>query len=106
MSTEIQNVSVSSFRRYVESAAFIAVWMILGWLLRLDNPVYIILGVPLLVLFQLGVRRLPLRQLWVRDPERPLRMDRWGVVLALLFMATPAYFLTLAVSQRRMGNIL
>ena len=100
MSTEMQNAPVNSFRRYVESAAFIAVWMMLGWLVRLDNPAYIILGVPLLALFQLVVRRQPLRQLWVRDPERPLRMDRWGVTLGLLFMATPAYFLTLALSQR------
>ena len=82
MPTEERKGFVNSFRPYIESAAFVAVWMICGWLLRLDANVYLLFGVPLLVLFQLGVRRRPLRQLWVRDPEQALRLDRWGMVLA------------------------
>jgi hypothetical protein len=100
MPIEKQMVSTGSFRRYVESAAFVAVWMIGGWLLRLDSNSYLLLGVLLLVLFQLGVRRRPLRELWVRDPEQSLRLDRWSVVLAILFMALPAYFFIMALSMR------
>ena len=92
--------TTNSSRRYAESAAFVAVWMICGWLLRLRWNPYLMFGLPLLVLFQLGVRRRPLRELWLRDPERRLRLDRWGVVLAILFAAAPAILLIEELSQR------
>jgi len=54
-------------RRYIEVLAFVAVWMILGWILHLDVNAYLLIGVPLVGLFQRFIRRQPLRNLWVRD---------------------------------------
>ena len=60
----------------------------LGWLLRLDRFGYLLLGVPLGLLFQLVVRRAPLRSCWVRDNEG-FRLDWLGVVLAILLAISP-----------------
>ncbi|NJM40656.1 MAG: CPBP family intramembrane metalloprotease [Anaerolineae bacterium] len=92
---------INLFVRYLEVAGFVAIWMALGWLLRLDSDAYLLLGVPLLLLFQLVVRHRPVRQLWVRDPEQPLRFDWVAAVLSLVLMAVPAYLLfAFALPQR------
>jgi membrane protease YdiL (CAAX protease family) len=53
-------------RRYLEAAAFVFAWMAAGWLFRLGAHAYLLLGVPLTAGFQLGVRRKPLADAWVR----------------------------------------
>jgi membrane protease YdiL (CAAX protease family) len=64
---EEQHRSDGSMRRYGEVVSCVAAWMGLGWLLRLDVNQYLLLGVPITLLFQLLVRRQPLRALWVRE---------------------------------------
>lgn len=66
--------------------------MALGWLLPVDETGYLLLGVPLTVLFQLGVRRRPLTALWVRDPPRS-RLGRRGAVVAAVLAVAPGVFL-------------
>jgi len=77
----------SQFRRWIEAVGFVGIWMALGWLFSLDAVSYLLVGVPLTFLFQLGVRRAPLRVLWVRDaPEFRLgwRGIAPGCALAIL----------------------
>jgi hypothetical protein len=101
MSTETRSAVVNSPRPYIESMIFIAVWVACGLLLRLGPDAYQVLGVPLLAFFQLVIRRRPLQELWIRDPEQPFRLDRLGLLLALAFMVAPGYVLfTLALPQR------
>jgi membrane protease YdiL (CAAX protease family) len=75
-------------RRFLECAGFVAVWVGLGYLLPVDANAYLLLGVPLTAVFQLVVRRRPLRELWVRDGA-PFRLGRWGVALAVLLAVLP-----------------
>jgi hypothetical protein len=64
--------------------------MALGWAFKLGPNEYLLLGVPLTAAFQLGVRRQPLRALWVRSAP-PLRVTpQWLLVTAAL-AALPAY---------------
>lgn len=77
-------------RRYVEAAALVAVWVALGLLLRVGSDGYLLLGVPLTLAFQVGVRRRPLRELWVRQATA-LRLDRRGWLLAALLAVAPAW---------------
>ena len=65
---------------------FVAAWMACGWLFRLDPNVYLVLGVPLTVLFQRLVRRRPIRALWVREVP-PFVLGWRGVVLAAALLA-------------------
>jgi len=78
----------SAAQRYSVVAAFIALWMACGWLLHLDGNAYLLLGVPLTILFQLLVRRQPLRTLWVRG-EAPYRFGWKGLVVGVVLSAIP-----------------
>jgi hypothetical protein len=83
----------SALRRYLEVIALVAVWMIVGWLLGLDANEYLLAGVPLVVIFQLLVRRQPLRKLWVRDADR-FSLGVWGWAIALALAIKPLFELT------------
>ena len=84
----------------VQGVAFVAVWMALGLLLRRDTELYLLVGVPLTVAFQLLVRRRPLRALWVRDAP-PLRLDAKGWTLAGTLALLPAWSAGQAVAAGR-----
>ncbi|HXR04804.1 MAG TPA: CPBP family intramembrane glutamic endopeptidase [Verrucomicrobiae bacterium] len=62
--------------------------MAIGWLFHLDANSYLVVGVPLVVAFQLFIRRRPLVTLWVRDAER-FRLNTWGIVLGLGLAVLP-----------------
>src|SRR6478672_766046 len=77
-------------RRYTEVLVFVVVWMAAGWIFHLDTNAYLLLGVPLVVLFQLFIARRPLRNLWVRDATT-FRLGLIGIVLAALLILAPGY---------------
>ena len=74
--------------------------MCIGWCFHLRAETYVVLGVPLTVLFQLAVRRQPLRALWVRDSER-FHLRPLGILIAIVFMAIPACALLVTIPQRQ-----
>ena len=77
-------------RRYIEVLAFVALWMALGWIFHLDTNSYLLIGIPLVVLFQRFFRQRPLRQLWVRDAAA-FRLGLVGIVIAVLLILAPGY---------------
>jgi membrane protease YdiL (CAAX protease family) len=79
-------------RRYLVVFAVVAAWIVAGIAFRLSANAYLLLGVPLLVAFQLGIARRPLAELWFKHPGgAPLPW--WGWLVAAAFLATPVYFL-------------
>src|ERR1700742_3528705 len=88
MVQESAAVSASPFRRYVEASAFLTIWVILGLLLKPSVKAYLLLGVPLSLLFQTLVRKRPLADLWVRGATR-LRLDHFGYLLVLILASYP-----------------
>jgi len=72
----------SQFIRSVQAVVFVGIWMAIGWLFHLDANSYLVVGVPLVVVFQLVVRKKPLVTLWIRDAER-FRLNPLGIVLGL-----------------------
>jgi hypothetical protein len=78
-------------RRLLEGTAFVVVWMALGYAFPGNDLVYLLVGVPLTIGFQLLVRQRPLRELWVRDSTR-FTLDRRGLVLASLLVVAPVYY--------------
>jgi hypothetical protein len=77
-------------RRYIEVLVFVALWMALSWIFHLDANAYLLIGVPLVVLFQRFVRQRPLRQLWVGDAA-VFRLGPVGSVIAVLLMFALGY---------------
>lgn len=76
--------------RFLIVGLVVVVWWTLGFLLHLTTDGLLLLGVPLLVIFQLGIHRQPLRTLWVRSGP-PLRLDGWFLLLWALFSLFPIY---------------
>src|SRR6187200_1938283 len=91
-------------RKYLEVLGFVAVWMAAGWIFRLDANAYLLLGVPLTVLFQLFVRQQPLEKLWVRDATS-FRLGPVGIALAGFLILAPAYDLMTVALPRRLWVI-
>jgi len=56
-------------------ALVVAVYVALGFIFRPNANAYLLLGMPITVLFQLCVARRPLRELWLREGQ-PFRFDR------------------------------
>jgi membrane protease YdiL (CAAX protease family) len=79
---------MSSLRRYIAVAAFVLAWIAAGFGFHLDPESYLVLGVPLVALFQVLVRRQPLQKLWVRGAES-FRLDGKGLALAAALMVVP-----------------
>src|SRR5262249_30269228 len=75
-------------RRYTVVIVFVAVWMACGWLLQLDANAYLLLGVPLTILFQLLIRRRPLRTLWMRGAA-PSRLRWQGLLVGVALSVIP-----------------
>lgn len=79
----------SARRRLAEGVAFVAIWVMLGYLLPVTDESYLILGIPLTVVFQICVRRRPLRDLWA-ERTAAFTLDRPGLVIAAVLMVAPA----------------
>ncbi len=94
----VPSVSIGNqVRRWGEGIAFVGIWIASGWMLKLDTNSYLLLGVPLTLVFQVLVRRQPVRALWVRDA--PTFGWRWVGPAAVLTIL-PVYSLVEALQQR------
>jgi membrane protease YdiL (CAAX protease family) len=80
-----------AWRRKAEAIAFVAVWVAAGYLLPISSNVYLLLGIPLTIGFQLVVRRRPVRELFAAGTDR-FRLDRRGAIVAAALGAVPLAF--------------
>ena len=81
----MQNMS-QKFRA-LHVVLFVAVWMSLGWLLRLNAYAYLLAGIPLSIAFQKFVAKRPLINCWVRDV--PFRFDRLTILITIALLVVP-----------------
>jgi membrane protease YdiL (CAAX protease family) len=98
-------VSTRSGPRYAAVILFIAIWMACGWLLRLDPNLYLVLGVPLTVLFQWLVRRQPILALWVREAP-PFTLGWKGMAFAVALSVLPLASLVGSAVEQDWGGTL
>ena len=85
--------------RCLHAIAFVGVWMTLGWLLHLDANSYLLIGIPLVIAFQIFVRKKPIVALWVRDAEC-FKLKVTGIIIGLCLAALPAVNLVQTVLSR------
>jgi hypothetical protein len=78
----------NELRRYFAATAVVALWMAVGWTFGLEGNAYLLLGVPLLWLFQRYVARRPLFEVWFAEPGR-FTLPWWGWLVAAGFMVQP-----------------
>ena len=86
----VGGVTTSQPIRLLIATGVVALYMALGWALRLDANAYLLLGVPLLLVFQRAVARRPITEVWLKHP--PARFLTWKALLAAVpFMIVPAW---------------
>lgn len=78
-----------AWARYLIAGMFVLGWIGAGFAIRASPNAYLLLGVPLVVFFQIAVARRPLREVWFADASA-LRMPPWCWAVALAFMVLPA----------------
>lgn len=78
----------TGLRRYAVATGVVALWMSIGWASGLSGDAYLLLGIPLLVLFQALVARRPLLKVWFASPGR-FALPWWGWLVAAAFMIEP-----------------
>lgn len=74
--------------RYAVVTLLVATWVALGFAFHLTTNTYLLIGMPITLLFQLLIARRPLRELWLAQGQA-LRFDRWTVAWLLLFLIGP-----------------
>jgi len=68
----------------------VAFYVAFGWLLRLDPNSYLLVGVPLLLVFQRFLARRPLTELWLKRYSGNFLTWK-GVLLAVPFLVYPLW---------------
>ena len=86
------------FRRLAEITLFVAIWVALGELLDMNGNIYLVFGIPYVVLFQLYVARAPIHELWVRGGPAFERRSL-PVPWALALMVVPVIVLAIDLSD-------
>jgi len=79
-------------RRYLLVFAVVAAWIVAGIAFHLGANAYLLLGVPLLLAFQLAIARRPVAELWFKRPSGAA-LPWWGWPVAAAFMLLPVYTL-------------
>src|SRR3954463_8739884 len=104
MEVEAHPIRPGRLRRTLTCIAFVGLWMGLGFALHLQAEVYLLIGVPLTLAFQLLVARAPLASLWVRGASR-LRLDRSGVLVAMGLGGAPVASIVYAARAGRAATV-
>lgn len=73
-------------RRIIESCLFVLVSVAIGFAFRTDASTYVLINIPLWLIFQLVIRRAPLPSCWVRD-ARSFRLG-WREAILAMVLAT------------------
>ena len=89
-SAVLQLAPVRRVRRTIEVTVFVFIWMAIGLAFHLDAVPYLLVGIPLTVAFQWGIRRELLAALWLRNNAH-FELGKRGWMLACLVAAFPCY---------------
>ena len=84
--------------RFLIVGLVVAASIALGFLFHLNVAEYQLLGIPILLVFQSGIHRQPLRTLWVRSGPS-LRLDAW-----FFFSLFPVYAVSGQQALCKMGK--
>ena len=91
-----------------QASALVAAWTAIGYLLPPDPTgllphdanLYLLIGIPLTLGFQVLVRRRPIRELWVRGAPA-FTLDRAGRIIAALLLLAPTVGLVQVLLARQ-----
>jgi membrane protease YdiL (CAAX protease family) len=84
-------------RRIAEGVGVVVVWIAIGLIFKLGDSLnrqafYLVIGIPITIVFQLFVRKRPLHELWVRNGPR-LEARTVFVPAVVVLLVVPVYLL-------------
>jgi membrane protease YdiL (CAAX protease family) len=90
-------------RRIAEAVGFVVVWIAIGLIFHLGDSlnrqsIYLVIGIPLTIVFQLLVRKRPLQELWVRNGPR-LELRTIFVPVVIVLLVVPVYLLVRDIDE-------
>jgi membrane protease YdiL (CAAX protease family) len=88
-SSEITSVTLL-YKRYMHCLLFVAVYICLGFLFRFNTQAYLLLGIPLTLLFQSLIARKPFYVLWLRE-ENKFHLSKRAFLFGACFLVYPLY---------------
>jgi membrane protease YdiL (CAAX protease family) len=92
----------SSFIHYLQCILFVGIWITLGFALKLEPNSYLLIGIPMMIAFQLFIRKKPIHQLWVRDGS-DFHLDKGGILIAACLMIYPCIRIVSQVMKNEWG---
>jgi hypothetical protein len=91
--------SAGRTRRFFEGGAAVTVWMTIGMVFHASPNAYLLVGIPVTIVFQRYVRRAPFRAMWVKDSP-PFRVGMVGTAVAIGLMIAPLSDLVILIRSR------
>jgi membrane protease YdiL (CAAX protease family) len=98
-----EQVTQPRTRRIAEGTAFVVVWIAIGFIFDLGDSInrqsiYLLIGIPLTIVFQLYVRKRPLNELWVRNGPK-VEARTVFVPLVVVLLVVPFYLLVRDIDE-------
>jgi membrane protease YdiL (CAAX protease family) len=76
----------------------VAVYITIGIVFKLSVNAYQLVGIPLMLAFQLLIRKKPIYQLWVKDAT-DFRFNKWAILFTIVIAVYPAKEIIFAVTH-------
>jgi membrane protease YdiL (CAAX protease family) len=76
--------------KYIHVTIFIVIYIGLGFILKLDPNQYLLLGIPLSVLFQIFIRKKGIHNAWVRTDEK-FKINKNALFYSVILCIYPLY---------------
>jgi hypothetical protein len=74
--------------RYIQAFLFVAIYIAIGFVFKLEANTYLFIGIPLTLMFQIFIRKQPIQTLWVREYSK-FKLSKWGMMIAAAFIVLP-----------------
>lgn len=86
--------------RWLQAVLFVGVYIGLGFAVKPNPNAYLLMGIPLTLLFQVFVRKQPLYTLWLRDATE-FKLRPVAIVIAITLAIWPAYRVVTEIREPR-----
>ena len=91
-----------NYIRYLQVSLFVLVYISLGVLLGLKTEAYLLLGIPLSILFQLFIAGQPLHKMWLRQAAG-FSKKPFVWILTLCFLMYPVYKISVLATEQKLS---
>ena len=101
--SSVVNVGKPSIR-YVQAFLFVATYIGLGFILKLNPNAYLLIGIPMVVAFQLFICKKPIHAMWVREGIK-FHLNKWALMIAIGLSVLPIKMIVSMIVKNQFNSI-